>query len=1312
MKRINKPFIVLALLMIVAVIGLKMTEIFAQITINVEEGNFVVLLDAETGESEDLEEGAVMFGEGEEDTNAEPEPETVSDSEDAEIFGMIPYGVGGIGSTYITTTDGVYQTYVVTEIIDEGVGAEGRLITSAGVYEVINSYTSNANRIRIDTPADVEVVLILNNANRKASLSPITIEKNSNVRIIVRDGTTNVFECDGASASSTRAEAGIWVSAHATDMQPVSSLTIESGYLEGVDSDGSEPNAPRIQGELTVLAGAYSAGIGGGCNQNAGYITIKGGNIIVETRSFSNNILDGLGTDNGAAIGGGGGHSSGGGSSAGIYIGGDAVVYAISRGHGAGIGGAGGGGNNAASGMSPGPGSGGVITIEGEATVTAISERKGAGIGGGGRSPYGSSIGKMPGNGGVITIGGNAKVTAISREQGAGIGGSGAAFNEAGNGGIITIKDNAEIVANATGRGAGIGGGGSDDNINGIGGASGTITIVGSVVVTATSGLNGAGIGGGAGPAGGGNGEIITIGGDGNTATIMAKSGGFGAGIGGGGAANAVAGIGGTITITDANVEAESVGKGAGIGGGGSTETHAGMSGEILIAGSAKVVAKSDDNGAGIGGGGGYQTGGSAGTILITEKANVEASGNRLGAGIGGGGSQMGIAGFGGNITIEGNAKVQAESGANGAGIGGGGSATTVGGDGGMISISESTELTVKSGLNGAGIGGGAGPEVGGTGGTITVSGMAIVESVAGGIGAGIGGGGSATGVAGSGGLITIRENTRVTAQTEGIGAGIGGGGGATSGSGGDIEIYAVYAANQAPIVQADSQGGYGIGPGLGANIANIRISSGNIYANNMNTIIVENSVGDRVYMYEIETDADKFLSYQVNTLNGGAVYEYIANADGAGKAYLWKPASTRVTTIADNSDIQGKIYNTVDVIDIDVTAAYIDSFWPGGTVTSIKWFRVPVADSTQYDESNFKARYDAMDEEHRGFEEVEADRYEHIFSTLKADRNTIYWFEVIFLNQDGTLSKMYESSTIENFYTPIEIYVRDVEMIGNASAQVKDYTKLRIEDDTPEGKVYGIPYDFGVISTTTVLGSALRFGYDEVLYVRNNNYPVDEWRLDLPEPFVGTQLVLDERALEAIFVDNYPEPAPKVSDFAERYYTATYINAWPIVSKIVTGDFGDKTKLFDFRAEFTDSDEDIGFKIINAMNETIRTGKVVMEDAAGVLEFQLAHGYKILFSYSGESMTVKYAILEDQIAEYTTTINGLATGDGEVTGTIGDVNEVRVVEYENTRGDIVQTGVDIKKSATHILLIGGGIGMFVMMVLLLRKKFFIRENN
>jgi len=1256
MKRINKQYIALMLIVIIIITSLKLSETFTPAIVSAEEGDFVVPQDIEENESDGEEkahetegtadeseenqvtnntsDNSLLFdgdGSGEEDSNTELVPVEFDNIENGETPKMTPYGIGGVNSTYVTTTDGGYHEYVVTEVIDTGTGDQGRLIAASGVYEIIGTYNSNANRIRIDTADVDEVVLILNNANRSASLSPITILGNSNVKIIVRDGTTNVLECNDANTSSLSAGAAILVSAHSTNATPVSFLTIESGYLKDVDPDGSNPEIPRVQGELTALAGGYSAGIGGGPNQNAGYILIKGGNITAETRSFGG----GAGTANGAAIGGGGGHTSGGGSSAGIYIGGDAVVTAIGGGHGAGIGGAGGGGNAAASGISPGPGSGGIITIEGNATVMASSAEKGAGIGGGGRSPHGSTVGKLPGDGGIITIRGNAKVTATSEGQGAGIGGSGAAYNEAGSGGIITIEDNAEVVANATGRGAGIGGGGSDDNINGFGGTSGIITITGTAKVTSESGLNGAGIGGGAGPAGGGNSETITIGGDGNIATVIAKSGGFGAGIGGGGAANAVAGTGGEIRITDANVQAESVGKGAGIGGGGSIDTNAGTSGDILINGNAIVVAKSADNGAGIGGGGGAQTGGNIGSIIITGNAKVTASGDKLGAGIGGGGSSGGTAGSGGTITISGNA---------------------------------------------------------------------VLDVEARGIGAGIGGGGSSTGTAGAGGAITIKENTIVTVTTEGIGAGIGGGGGATSGSSGTIEIREL-SPDKVPIIKAVSKDGHGIGPGLGASTGEIIIPSGNVFANNMDTIVVENGFGDRVYMYKVRTDANEFLSYQVNTLNSGTIYEYIAYADDAGDAYLWKPASEKEITIVDNSDEQGKIYNAAERVDIDITATYTDSFQSGGTVASMRWFRVPVADTTPYDTNNFETQYSNADGINKGYDDDVDGTYEHTFETIKADMNATYWFEVSFLNQDGTISTMYKSIKIENFYTPIKIYVRDVEMVGDNSTQVKNYTKLEIADSTQGNEVYGIPYDFGVVSAETVLDSSLKFGYDEVVYLRNDGYPADEWRLDLPELFVNMNIVLNATALAPDFVDSNPDPAPKESNFEERYYTAAYINAWPIVTKTVAGEFGDKTKLFDFWIEFTDSDENIGWKIINAENKTINDGTIAMTGGTGSLEFQLAHGYRILFSYSGESNAVKYTVLEEQLSDYTTTINGAATSNGETTGTIGEASEPRVIAYENTREDIVRTGVSFNNQATHMILIGSIIGLLVLMMFFVRKR-------
>ena len=181
-------------------------------------------------------------------------------------------------------------------------------------------------------------------------------------------------------------------------------------------------------GALTINgAGAREAGLGGNYRQNAGTITINGGNL---------NVTNGV---YGAAIG--GGEAGAGGT---ITINGGSVTARCQYSMGAGIGGGG------------SYGAGGTITING-GTVTAQGGEGGAGIGGG---RYGA--------GGTITINGGT-VTANGGRVAAGIGGG-----SDGAGGTITINGGT-VTAKGGDAGAGIGGGNF--------GPGGNITINGGTVM-------------------------------------------------------------------------------------------------------------------------------------------------------------------------------------------------------------------------------------------------------------------------------------------------------------------------------------------------------------------------------------------------------------------------------------------------------------------------------------------------------------------------------------------------------------------------------------------------------------------------------------------------------------------------------------------------------------------------------------------------------------------------------------------------------------------------------------------------------------
>ena len=310
-------------------------------------------------------------------------------------------------------------------LIPFGLVSDSTMTISTGGSYILDQGTFTNAIIRITATSDV--VLFLNGTNITNTplnstfrdTSPLQLMTNSNVTLVLMDGSKNSFTCNGMNGSNYYMQSGIFVN-------PTAKLTIRG------QSDNS--------GELTVNGGYYSAGIGGGPNGNPGKIVIEGGNVTA-------NSYDDIGsTGNGAGIGGGGGNSDKSNSSAEeIIIRGKANVTAVSKGNGAGIGG-GGNNNNIA-------GAGGTIKIYGDATVTAIGEGRGAGIGGGG------SNNNTAGAGGAIDIYDNATVTATGLMNGAGIGGGGfGTTGAAGASGNIAISSNPIIVAKSS-IGMGIGSG-------------------------------------------------------------------------------------------------------------------------------------------------------------------------------------------------------------------------------------------------------------------------------------------------------------------------------------------------------------------------------------------------------------------------------------------------------------------------------------------------------------------------------------------------------------------------------------------------------------------------------------------------------------------------------------------------------------------------------------------------------------------------------------------------------------------------------------------------------------------------------------
>ena len=346
---------------------------------------------------------------------------------------------------YVDAIDGNGNTieYQVTHI---STGGDHTITENNSVYEI-----SGNTGIIIVAP-NITTTIILTGVNRGSATgtglntrAPLQLGAGSTVTLILLDGTTNTFTCNGTDTGSSRPQAGIHV--------PASAHLIIRGQSGN-------------SGELFANGGAYSAGIGAGPNENNGNITIEGGQIHASARIHGS----GVGSGNAAGIGSGGGNTGSINANTSIItICGNANVHASSAGRGAGIGG--GGSNQQFGGVN------GTINIYGNATVTATSSESGAGIGGGG------SRDANAGNGGTINIYGNATVTATSMENGAGIGGGGAGSSGTGGAsGLINIYGNPTIKAEtnsteitAVDIGPGVKSGG-------ILGAENTITITGGSV--------------------------------------------------------------------------------------------------------------------------------------------------------------------------------------------------------------------------------------------------------------------------------------------------------------------------------------------------------------------------------------------------------------------------------------------------------------------------------------------------------------------------------------------------------------------------------------------------------------------------------------------------------------------------------------------------------------------------------------------------------------------------------------------------------------------------------------------------------------
>ena len=568
---------------------------------------------------------------------------------------------------------------------------------------------------------------------------------------------------------------------------------------------------------------------------------------------------------------------------------------------------------------------------------------------------------------------------------------------------------------------------------------------------------------------------------------------------------------------------------------------------------SGSLIAESGGYGAGIGGGVNQPAGdmiieGGYVTATAREIGSNAYSGN--GAGIGGGGGGTSIGGDLSSLTIRGNAVVIATSEKDGAGIGGGASNNALAGNGGTISISDNAIVTATSNGSGAGIGGGySGGNSAGSGGIVTISGNAEITATSGaiasapaGTGAGIGGGGSGSGIAnvpttskggnaGSGSTLTISDNAKVTAiGGPGGGAAIGGGGAdsGTPGHSGDIKISGT------PHIVAKAGGATALDIGAGSKTGgtfgaegNITITSGSVHAFNNRTSTVKNGASygnDVLSMFEV--NASPNISFSVKASIGS--YIYTAPGNTSGKAYVWVP--TALPNTLELSKLPNtKIYTTPGNIDTVAIYADAENGHHFGTVAGIRWFRGMISDPTNYTGTAFDTAYAIAlgGTNDAGSGVVSSPQpNDHTFQ-LVADKNAKYWIAVEYKDHTGTSTFIYKSIVVDNFYSPIEIFVRD----EDDSGIIKDYEKIQ----APGNAIYGVPYDFDETTPLSTIGST---GYDILSYIRNFFRPQTHWDLSLPiPPFINNTsmtIELDEDVKNDAYAD-------ATSDSTNRKYTAEY---------------------------------------------------------------------------------------------------------------------------------------------------------------------------
>ena len=206
----------------------------------------------------------------------------------------------------------------------------------------------------------------------------------------------------------------------------------------------------------------------------------------------------------------------------------------------------------------------------------------------------------------------------------------------------------------------------------------------------------------------------------------------------------------------------------------------------------------------------------------------------------------------------------------------------------------------------------------------------------------------------------------------------------------------------------------------------------------------------------------------------------------------------------------------------------------PAGKIVNMKWFRVPLSDAMNYEALPlFSAAY----ENASGLDKAGQNAPNPIASSqtfaISADKNAKYWVAVDFETAGGTPYTEVRFITVNNLYTPVDIYVRDWNSYTDSLK--KAYTKLTLPGDAP----YGIPYDLdGMVIANPILG------YDIVTYLRNDSLAVGDWAMTVPgSPFyfvqpnaVSSQIILDQDVH-----NNDNEDATTNSDAVHKYYTVNY---------------------------------------------------------------------------------------------------------------------------------------------------------------------------